>query len=142
MVEEAGYFATMFGGQQPDPTLRAAPRGNLGPRYDITYVVPGPNNTNSKVHGELYPYAKPWPVGHMRAGQTFWNGQRTRGGWIRAHQTLRTTLVSLGLPKTAPSLSASGLSAGTWAGIASAGAFGLLAFGSIAVRRRPRRHEA
>ena len=45
IVQESGFFATVFGGQSPDPRLRAAPKGNLGPRYSVVYTVPGPTTT-------------------------------------------------------------------------------------------------
>ena len=48
----------MFG-QTPDPTLGSGPKGTLGPRYTVVYVVPGPNNILSRVTQFVYPYAKP-----------------------------------------------------------------------------------
>ena len=67
LVQESGFFATVFGGQSPDPRLRTAPKGNLGPHYAVVYTVPGPNSTASKLRAELYPYVKPWPIAHMAA---------------------------------------------------------------------------
>src|SRR3954452_12901477 len=61
LVQESGFFATVFGQQTPDPTLKARPKGDLGPRYDVVYLVPGPDR-DSALHAEVYPYAKPWPV--------------------------------------------------------------------------------
>jgi hypothetical protein len=140
IVQESGFFATVFGGQVPDPTLRARPTGDLGPRYDVVYTVPGPG-TASKLRAELYPYATPAPVAHMPAGQRFWDGRLTRGGWVRGDATLRGALVAAGLPAKAPT-SGSSLSAGAWAGIGSGSALAVLAFGSVFVRRRPRGRDA
>src|SRR5690348_1481120 len=42
LVDASGFFAQMYG-QMPDPTSKTRPHGTLGPRYRITYVVPGPN---------------------------------------------------------------------------------------------------
>src|SRR5438132_13941556 len=83
IVQESGFFATVFGGQVPDPTLKARPAGDVGPRYDVVYIVPGPNNSENRLRAELYPYAKPAPLAHMAAGQRFWDGRVTRGGWVR-----------------------------------------------------------
>jgi LPXTG-motif cell wall-anchored protein len=73
----------------------------------------------------------------MPAGQRFWDGQRTRGGWVRGDSVLRTALVEAGLPAKAPSTGA-GMSAGAWAGIGSGSALAVLAFGSFFARRKPR----
>src|SRR5439155_21422978 len=54
-VEDAGFFPTVFA-RSPDPTLRTRPKGVLGPRYVVTYLVPGPNDTSSRIRQELYPY--------------------------------------------------------------------------------------
>ena len=43
LAEQAGFFPAVFG-QQPDPMLDRRPKGDLGPKYTITYTVPGPNN--------------------------------------------------------------------------------------------------
>jgi hypothetical protein len=141
IVQESGFFATVFGGQSPDPRLKTAPKGNLGPRYSVVYAVPGPNGTASKLRAELYPYVKPWPIAHMAAGQRFWGRQSTKGGWVRGNARLRSALIAVGLPAKAPD-SSSRLSVGAWAGIASAGALALLALGSAVSLRRPRRGNA
>ena len=71
----------MFG-QTPDPTFRLRPKGALGPRYTVVYVVPGPNNIESRVIQFVYPYAKPVALTYMRPGQVFWGDQRpTAGGF-------------------------------------------------------------
>ena len=141
IVEESGFFATVYGGQSPDPRLKTAPKGNLGPRYAVVYTVPGPNNTASKLRAELYPYVKPWPIAHMATGQRFWGHQSTKGGWVRGNARLRAALIAVGIPKKAPAGSST-LSVGAWAGIASAGALALLALGSAVSRRRLRRGKA
>jgi hypothetical protein len=104
LVDLGGYFPQMFG-QVPDPTLKAQPKGTLGPRYVVTYVVPGPNGIKSRVVQELYPYAKPVPLTHMKR-QVFWNSQTTHGGWFRATAALKRALVRAGLPASAPTKSA------------------------------------
>ena len=97
----SGFFAQMYG-QSPDPTLASRPRGTLGPRYLAVYVVPGPNDVQSRVVQSIYPYAKPGAVTYMRTGQRYWNGRRAHGGWYRASASLKRLLVRAGLPATAP----------------------------------------
>jgi hypothetical protein len=98
LVAEAGFFPQAFG-QSPDPLLRSRPRGELGPRYTVTYTVPGPS-TGTLVQN-LYPYAADGPASYMRPGQRFWD-QATHGGWYRGTAELRKMLVRAGLPATAP----------------------------------------
>jgi hypothetical protein len=98
----SGFFAQMFG-QTPDPTLSKRPSGSLGPRYKVVYIVPGPNNVDSRVVQFIYPYAKPVALSYMKPGQPFWQTERAHGGWYRAAPTLKRMLVRRGLSATAPS---------------------------------------
>lgn len=102
LTTAGGFFAQMFG-QVPDPTLKARPKGTLGPRYKVVYVVPGGNNGESRVVQYLYPYAKPVALTYMKPGQTFWDNRKAHGGWYRANASLKRMLVQAGLPQTAPS---------------------------------------
>jgi hypothetical protein len=95
LVQLGGFFPQMYG-QSPDPTATRQPKGTLGPRYLVTYVVPGP--VTSRVVQRLYPYARPTPLTYMRPGQPFWGDQRTVGGWYRTTAALTRTLVRAGLP--------------------------------------------
>ena len=144
VVSDGGYFPAMFG-QSPDPMLRAKPQGKLGPRYTITYVVPGPNNTKSTIRQQVYPYATPTPVTYTKPGQPFWGSQKTYGGWYQAPSSLRTTLVAAGLPRRASAVSSAGSSGlSTGATVALAVAIGLVpipAASFLVVRRRRRRGE-
>jgi len=101
LVNASGWFAQVFG-QTPSPTLRAQPKGTLGPQYKAVYVVPGPNGTSSRIVQLIYPYAKPVPLSYMKAGQRVWVGQTTYGGWFRGTQSLKQVLVSAGLPARTP----------------------------------------
>jgi len=132
LVQFGGYFPQVFG-QSPDPTTRTRPAGDLGPRYRIVYRVPGPSGASTIVQ-DVYPYAKPSPVTHMRAGQLFWGGQRTYGGWLVAGAGLKTALVEAGLPKLTPSSSGESFP-WTWTG-AGAGAAAALVLLVLALRRR------
>jgi hypothetical protein len=139
LVENGGFFPLAFG-QQPDPTTRQAPQGDLGPRYTVTFVLPGPTGDDHLV-AELYPYADP-PVVHMAPGQQFFDGQRTRGGWILAADGLKPALAALGLPETAPVADeGSGFAFGLDAWIVALLAAAALVAGvaaAIHVSRRPR----
>jgi uncharacterized protein (DUF58 family) len=101
LAAASGYFAQMFG-QSPDPTLASRPRASLGPRYKAVYVVPGPNDVQSRVVQYIYPYAKPVALTFMKPGQRFWNGRKAHGGWYRASTRLKAVLVRAGLPAAAP----------------------------------------
>lgn len=144
LVESAGFFPAAFGGQTPDPMLDKRPAGNLGPRYTIRYRVPGPNGDVATVTQDAYPYATPAPVSYMPAGQSFFDGRQTRGGWYVGGSGFRQALVQVGLPATPPSATGGstflGLETGTIVVVAVAAVIALaLAAGlGLAVRRRPR----
>lgn len=142
LAQDAGFFPAVFG-QSPDPMLREHPKGKLGPRYRVTYVMPGPNGSSSKIRQDLYPYAKPYLLSYTKPGQRFWDGQRTRGGWYQAAYDLKPALVAAGLPAAPPS-SGGGDGDGwlRWVAIAITVAAGLAlaaALSLVALRRRPPR---
>jgi hypothetical protein len=100
LTEQAGFFPAVFR-QQPDPMLDSRPKGNLGPKYTITYTVPGPNNEVWLLKQDVYPYATPTPMTYMAPGQQVFETEGTRGGWFQASPALKETLVSAGLPASA-----------------------------------------
>ena len=126
LVMDGGFFPQVFG-QSPSPLLKKQPQ-QLGPRYTVTYTVPGP--TESTLQQELYPYADGAPVTYLRPGQKFWGTQSTVGGWYRGTGQLKTMLVHAGLPQAAPEASngkARGVVVGAGAGVfVAVGAFFLL----------------
>lgn len=101
IAEAAGFFPAVFS-QTPDPMLDERPAGELGPRYTITYVMPGPNNELDDLVQSFYPYASPSPVSFVEPGQRFWTTEQTRGGWYVASSSLKDQLVAAGLPREAP----------------------------------------
>jgi hypothetical protein len=101
LAAASGFFPQMFG-QSPDPTFASRPKAILGPRYKAVYVVPGPNDVQSRVVQYLYPYAKPIALTFMQPAQRFWNGRKAHGGWYRASGRLKAVLVQAGLPATQP----------------------------------------
>jgi hypothetical protein len=101
LAMSSGFFAQMFG-QTPDPTFVSRPRGSLGPRYRVVYVVPGPDGADSRVVQWIHPYAKPVALTYMKANQRFWESELTHGGWFRGTSDLKRVLVRAGLSRTAP----------------------------------------
>ena len=130
LVQFGGFFPQVFG-QIPDPTTRTRPTADLGPRYRVVYRVPGPNG-NSTIVQDVYPYAKPSPVTSMRAGQRFWDGMRTHGGWIVSEGGLKAALVKAGLPASPPT-SGGGSFPWEWTG---AGALAAIVLLGLALRLR------
>ncbi len=135
LTESAGFFPAVYK-TQPDPMLRARPKGNLGPHYRIAWTLPTPTG-KSTIYQDVYPYAKPYTVSYMRPGQTFGGGMTTTGGWFVGATSLRQALVAAGLPPRAPSAS-SGLSAAALGGIGagSAAFLALSVFFVVRLRRR------
>jgi hypothetical protein len=132
LVMEGGFFQQAYE-QTPSQTTPAPPRGRLGPRYDVTYTLPGPSNS-SKLRQDLYPYAAGGPVTYMAPGQMFWGTNSTPGGWFRGTAQLKRMLLKAGLPARAPTRKGNrdhtvGMAVGT--GVAAAGLLALL------YRRRP-----
>jgi hypothetical protein len=139
IAEAAGFFAATFG-QSPDPMLDRRPTGSLGPRYRITYVMPGPNNELDEIRQDLYPYAQPTPVSYTPPKQPFFGTEQTRGGWyVSPTSFLKDALVQAGLPQNATTGGKG--SPFPWMVVGPLAALGgILLLGAVAVvviRRRP-----
>ena len=122
--------------------LRERPRATLGPKYTVTYVMPGPDNTSSTIRQDVYPYAKPYVLSYTKPGQRFWGNHTTHGGWYQALPELRSTLIAAGLPKQ-PTTVAPGDGSGwlRWVAISitiAAGITLLTILTVLGLRRRPR----
>jgi hypothetical protein len=100
----AGFYPAVFPAGYPrDPERQTAPKGHLGPKYTITYTVPGPPGGSATIHQDLYPYAAGGAVTFMAPGQPVFGGRYvTHGGWYRGGAALKQTLVDAGLPATSP----------------------------------------
>ena len=134
LTETSGFFPSAMG-QTPNPMLSGRPAGRLGPRYTITWVVPGPpGKTVHRVRQDLYPYARGGAVTYTKPGQPIFD-MTTVGGWYR-NLELKRTLVGFGLPARAPKGS-SGTNYALLAGIGIPGA--LVAAGAAYALRRRRR---
>jgi hypothetical protein len=102
LADQSGLYLAMFREPQlPDRVLASRPRGDLGPKYTITWTMPTSATDEMKIFQEVYPYAKPAPVTYMRPGQKVFDSE-TRGGWFQADSRLKETLVAAGLPARAP----------------------------------------
>jgi len=134
LVSDGGFFSQVFGGTPSETTSR--PVGGLGPRYEVTYTVPGGPNGDSTLRQDLYPYAAKGAVTYMAPAQKFWGTQSTPGGWYQGTAALRRTLVKAGLPPRPPAKKTRAkrkiaVAVGAGAGVA-------LAAGALALLRRKR----
>jgi hypothetical protein len=93
----------------PNPMLSTRPAGELGPRYTITYTMPGPGGVTDELVQDLYPYAHPTPVTYLQPGQGYFGTEKTVGGWYVASTTLKDELVAVGLPQGPPAGGGSGI---------------------------------
>lgn len=100
LAEETGFYPAVFV-TSPNPMLSPRPAGELGPRYIITYEMPGPTGS-SRLRQDVYPYAKPSPLTYVEPGQRYFATEKTVGGWYVASPTLKQNLVAIGLPESSP----------------------------------------
>ena len=102
LADATGMWALLFEDGQPG-NLDAAPvpAAMRGPRYTITWTFPNGAGTEDKVRQYVWPYAAGGPITYMPSGQKVLD-TRTEGGWFRAADALRRTLITLGLPDTPP----------------------------------------
>jgi hypothetical protein len=98
LAEGSGFFAAMFG-ETPDPMRATPPTTDLGPRYTVTYLVPG-GSRDATIIQQLYPLAATGPASYLAPGQTFFDTEKTRGGWYSASRAFLATLRDLGIPAT------------------------------------------
>ena len=136
LTMSGGFFEQVFGGNpfgsQSESPRTTRPQGDLGPRYGITYKMPGPSG--GSLRQDFYPYARPAPLTYMKPGQRFWGGQRTQGGWFTADKSL---LQKLGLPAQPPT-SSSNRHLWRWSGLGGGAGVLVAAIGLLFLRRRPR----
>jgi hypothetical protein len=138
LAESAGFFPAVFA-TTPNPMLTKRPAGTLGPKYRITYTMPGPNSDVSKIKQDLYPFARPAPVSYTKPGQTFFEDQKTVGGWFVANVRLKQQLVAVGLPRTPPAGGGGFDPPWLFVGLlAVAAAAGAAVVGAGRLRRKPR----
>ena len=136
LAEAAGFFPAVFL-TDPNPMLSTRPQGALGPRYTITYAMPGPSGVD-ELRQDLYPYAKPSPVTYVEPGQRFFGTEKTVWGWYVASARLKDDLVAAGLPET-PTIDGGGHGVPWTAVGAVAAAVAALILVGVAVLRSRRR---
>lgn len=136
LSQQSGFMSAVFR-QVPDPMLDTRPKGNLGPKYTMSWTVPGPNNDVFTIRQDVYPYADPSPVTYLAPGQKIFD-METRGGWFQAGPELKETLVSTGLPASASGSSSDGSSFPTVTVSLLALALLLVSATAVLLRRRAR----
>jgi hypothetical protein len=105
LAENAGMWALLFEDGAPGALAAApVPAAQRGPRYTITWTFPNGAGTEDKVRQLAWPYAAGGPVTYLAPGQKVLD-TRTEGGWYKASDALRTSLIDLGLPNR-PALTA------------------------------------
>lgn len=100
LADGTGFFPSVFG-QTPNPMEPSRPKGDLGLRYTISWVMPGPDGEHT-IRQDIYPYAAGGPVTYTAPNQLLFEGMRTKGGWFRAYGDVKQLLVDAGLPATPP----------------------------------------
>ena len=138
LAEGAGFFPAVFL-RSPNPMLSARPQGDLGPRYTITYAMPGPAGVD-ELRQDLHPYAVPSPVSYTQPGQRFFGTEKTVGGWYVATSALKDDLIAAGLPEGPPPPADGGGIDVPWTVVVAAALVALVAVGVAAfgIWRRPR----
>jgi hypothetical protein len=107
LAGQTGLYTAMFGAgvgvpDQPTPLRTSPPQASLGPKYTVTYTVPGVNPQPGEQYGRirqyLYPDAIGGPVISTPPGQGGFGGPLQVTGWLRANRQLTRTLAQLGVP--------------------------------------------
>jgi hypothetical protein len=124
LADQTGLFTVLFGPnigdvRMPDmpSRLRTPPAAaTLGPKYTVTYTVPGitpaPGQVRDQIRQYLYPRAAGGPVIYTLPGQQGFGQPLQATGWLRGTPQLTATLTRLGIPAgaslpSAPSSAAS-----------------------------------
>jgi hypothetical protein len=128
LADQTGLFTVLFGANIGDVAvpdqpsrLRTPPAAaTLGPKYAVSYTVPGitpaPGQAHDQIRQYLYPHAAGGPVIYTLPGQQGFGQPVQATGWLRGTPQLTATLTRLGIPAgaslpSAPSAAASAPSA-------------------------------
>ena len=110
LADQTGLFTVLFGSDiggasTPDQPsrLRTPPAAaTLGPKYTVTYTVPGttpaPGQARDQIRQYLYPRAAGGPVIYTLPGQQGFGQPLQATGWLRGTPQLTATLTRLGIP--------------------------------------------
>ena len=107
LAVQTGLFIVLFGAnagvlpQTPKQLRTPPPEASLGPRYTITYTVPGvtprPGEQFGRIRQDLYPRAAGGLLVYTPRGQNGFGGLLSVTGWLRASPRLARTLAQLGI---------------------------------------------
>lgn len=108
LAGQTGLFTALFGAditgipQTPTSLRTPPPKAALGPRYTVSYTVPGvtpqPGEQFGRIVQDLYPYAADGPIIYTPPGQGGFGQPLQVTGWLRASPQLTRTLAQLGVP--------------------------------------------
>jgi len=110
LADQTGLFTALFGpniGDAPMPgkpsPLRTPPAAaTLGPKYTLTYTVPGitpaPGQASDQIRQYLYPRAAGGPVIYTLPRQQGFGQPLQATRWLRGTPQLTATLTRLGVP--------------------------------------------
>ena len=107
LAGQTGLFTVLFGAdasvpsQTPTRLRSQPPKASLGPRYTVSYTVPGvtprPGEQFGRIHQDLYPRAVGGPIIYTPPGQDGFGQPLQVTGWLRASPQLTRTLAQLGV---------------------------------------------
>ena len=107
LAVQTGLFIVLFGAnagvlpQTPKQLRTPPPEASLGPRYTITYTVPGvtprPGEQFGRIRQDLYPRAAGGLLVYTPRGQHGFGGLLSVTGWLRASPRLARTHAQLGI---------------------------------------------
>lgn len=123
LAGQTGLFTVLFGPSIGDVSMPGKPfrlrtppaAATLGPKYTVTYTVPGitpaPGQASDQIRQYLYPRTAGGPVIYTLPGQQGFGQPLQATGWLRGTPQLTATLTQLGVPAaslpSAPSSAAS-----------------------------------
>ena len=106
LAGQTGLFTVLFGAgsgtpDEPSPLRTPPAAASLGPKYTVTYTVPGvtaePGQADGQIRQYLYPRAAGGAVIYTPPGQQGFGQPLQATGWLRGTPQLTATLTHFGL---------------------------------------------